>query len=76
MSDTIIFWSLVSLSAIGFAHSVVFGLCARWHKQNADMIDIDYATYRARKASPPWFIRYSRWVDRKVKRLRRRLGAL
>lgn len=45
------------------AHAAIFAAWTRWCSVNVQLIRAgDVATFHARDQSPPWYVRYSRWL--------------
>jgi len=72
---TIALWFILTanlVSIVASFHTVVWTKCATWHRGNGALLyRLDLDAYNARKANPPWFIRYDQWLDRVVPRKNR-----
>lgn len=68
--ETLTFWIIVTfsvISTIASAHTVMWTKCTAWHLEGLRILRSDgINAYRRRKADPPWYIRYSAWLDRYV----------
>lgn len=56
--------SIVTLVAC--FHTIVWSRCTTWHLRNANLAYRDRPAYLRREKNPPWFVRYSNWLDRVV----------
>lgn len=62
MSDEAVFVLSIVLLTVSVPNTVVFWLSGRWHGRNVNLVRDDPDRYRARAASPPWYVRYSALV--------------
>lgn len=68
---SIISLTLSGLSVLFLAHSIMWLTCAKWYQEGIPYIYTDSAEYERRKANPPWYIRYSTWLDAHIFRGKR-----
>lgn len=68
---SIISLALSALAVLCLVHASIFSTCAGWHGDNIRYIYTDRAEYERRKANPPWYIRYSAWLDANIFRGKR-----
>lgn len=59
MSDEAVYVLSIVVFTISVPNAITFWLAGRWHAQNANLVRDDRDRYRARVASPPWYVRYS-----------------
>lgn len=68
--ETLVFWIVVGISAVSLiasAHTFMWTMCTAWHLKGAQIVRTQgINAYRRHQASPPWYIRYSAWLDRRV----------
>jgi hypothetical protein len=64
----------IALAIFAQSHALVFMYAANWHQDKARAIydGIARGDYRvnARYASPPWYVRYTRWLHRTWDRIK------
>lgn len=72
MSSEVVFWIVVGISSvtlIASAHSVLWSATAGWHYANIRALRAQgLNAYRRRQDNPPWYVRYTAWLDEKLGR--------
>lgn len=72
MSTEVVFWIVVGISSasvIASAHSVLWSATARWHHANIRALRTQGRNaYRRRQDNPPWYVRYTAWLNKKLDR--------
>lgn len=58
--------TMLTIAAILLAHAPIFFTAAQWHYNCIPIIWNDWDAYLERAANPPWYIRYTNWLEAKI----------
>lgn len=63
MFVTVIIVACWTLVAALIPHTAIFLASANWHLDNAALAWSDLDQVASRNAHPPWYVRYSNWLE-------------